>query len=96
MPRGSAKGERRGGRKEGTANKRTREIADQAAATGLTPLEYMIQVMRDDGAEDDRRDDMAKAAAPYMHPRLASTEIKGNGPGGSLTVRVELVKPNSR
>ncbi len=70
MPRGSKPGERRGGRGKGTANKRTREIANKAAAEGLTPLEYMIAVMRDEAAEPDRRADMAKAAAPYMHPRL--------------------------
>lgn len=33
------------GRKAGTANKRTREIADKAAATGLTPLEVMLDNM---------------------------------------------------
>lgn len=91
---GSKPGERRGGRQKGTRNKRTQEIAEQARNGGITPLEYMIEVMRDDAAEKGRRDDMAKAAAPYMHPRLASTELKGSGPGGALTVRVELVKPS--
>jgi hypothetical protein len=73
---GSNKGERRGGRQTGVANKRTREIADRATAEGITPLEYMLQVLRDEMAERPRRDDMARAAAPYMHPRLNSTEVK--------------------
>lgn len=34
------------GRKKGSANKKTREIANKAAEQGLTPLEYMLEVMR--------------------------------------------------
>jgi hypothetical protein len=34
------------GRKAGTANKKTREIANRAAAEGLTPLEVMLKAMR--------------------------------------------------
>jgi hypothetical protein len=41
------------------------------AATGITPLEYMLAIMRDPTAETARRDEMAKAAAPYVHPRMA-------------------------
>lgn len=36
---------------------------------GLSPLEYMLQVMNDEYAEDARRDRMAQAAAPYVHAR---------------------------
>lgn len=89
MPRGSAPGERRGGRKPGSLNKRTQEIAIRASADGETPLEYMLRVMRDARVETSMRNDMAKAAAPYIHPRLASTEIKGEGGGA---VKIEIVK----
>jgi len=65
-----------GGRQKGVANKRTREIADAAIAQGLTPLEYMLAVLRDETVEPERRDEMAKAAAPYLHPRLAAIEAK--------------------
>jgi hypothetical protein len=34
----------------------------------------MLRVLRDDTADRARRDEMAKAAAPYVHPRLASVE----------------------
>jgi hypothetical protein len=34
----------------------------------------MLRVMRDTKADTHSRDDMAKAAAPYIHPRLASLE----------------------
>lgn len=86
MSRGSKPGERRGGRKKGGANKKTREIADKASNEGITPLEYMLKVLRDETADTNRRDDMAKAAAPYMHPRLQTTTVKGDGEDGSLTV----------
>jgi hypothetical protein len=71
-PRGLPK---TGGRQKGVANKRTREIADAAVREGLTPLEYMLAVLRDESVEPDRRDRMAIAAAPYIHPRLSSTQI---------------------
>jgi hypothetical protein len=65
-----------GGRQKGVANKRTREIADAAVKEGLTPLEYMLAVLRDENAATERRDEMARAAAPYIHPRLSNVEAK--------------------
>ena len=45
-------GRRQGaGRKPGSASQKTREIANQAATDGLTPLEYMLAVLRDDTAD---------------------------------------------
>lgn len=34
------------------------------------PLAYMLQVMNDPEADPGRRDRMAVAAAPYMHPKV--------------------------
>lgn len=68
------------GRPKGAVTRRSREVADKAAAVGETPLEYMLQVMRNSGASDARRDEMAKAAAPYVHPKLAS--MQHSGPNG--------------
>lgn len=71
-------GKREGaGRKAGSANKRTRELADKAATAGLTPLEYMLEVLRDVGSTKADRMWAAEKAAPYMHPKLASVEHKG-------------------
>lgn len=64
------------GRKAGSATKRTREIAD-AISEGLTPLEFLTNIYRDVGEEMSRRVDAAKAAAPYVHARLASVEMSG-------------------
>ena len=48
------------------------------AMEGILPLEYMLGVMRDESASTERRDDMAKSAAPFLHPRLQSIEMKAN------------------
>ena len=70
-----------GGRKRGSRNKRTimqqqqsKTIVQAAKEAGLTPLEYMLKVMRDPETPPQRRDDMAKACAPYMHARLAAVD----------------------
>jgi hypothetical protein len=44
------------------------------AASGETPLEYMLRVMRDPSLDAQRRDEMAKAGAPYLHSRLATIQ----------------------
>jgi len=71
------KGRKTGGRQKGTPNRATAARVAEIAASGLTPLDYMLRVMRDDEAPKKRRDDMAKAAAPYVHPRLAALGHSG-------------------
>ena len=73
-----AHGFKTGGRKRGSLNKVTSEMKAAIAASGETPLEYMLRIMRDEAAESTRRDEMAKAAAPYLHPRLSSVEHTGD------------------
>jgi len=75
------------GRKVGSATKRTREIADAAIADGLTPLEYMLGILRNDKAASEMRFEAAKAAAPYVHPRLQAIEHGGPG-GGNIMFEV--------
>lgn len=70
------KGKKTGGRKKGSVNQRTKAL-DRAAAKGLTPLDYMLKVMRNTKAESGRRDEMAKAAAPYLHARRAPEDKQG-------------------
>lgn len=64
------------GRPPGAPNKASIEREKAIKASGLVPLDYMLSVMRDDQQSPERRDDMAKAAAPYVHPRLSSAEVK--------------------
>ena len=67
-----------GGRRKGTPNKTNAEREASIAASGLTPLEYLLQVMRDDLSEKNVRIDAAKAAAPYVHPKLANIQLAGD------------------
>lgn len=78
------------GRKSGTPNKASVERQKKVAATGDTPLEYMLKVMRDAKADASRRDDMAKAAAPYVHPKLAA--LQHSGPRGGPIPVIDLTK----
>ncbi len=89
--RGSAPGERRGGRQKGTVNKRTIVEREQLEASGEMPKEYMLRVMRDPTVDHDRRDRMAKDVAPYVHPKLANTEHTGKDGGPILVDKIERV-----
>lgn len=85
-----ARGVKTGGRKPGVPNKHRAESkqAAIAEATGKPlPLAYMLAVMHDESADIYRRDNMAKAAAPYLHAALKSMELTGKG-GGPFTVIV--------
>lgn len=66
------------GRKAGSATTRTREIAN-AISEGLTPLEYLTSIYRDVAIDEARRIDAAKAAAPYVHAKLANIEANLTG-----------------
>ncbi len=76
------------GRKAGGANLMNQEARRKAAAGGIMPLDYMLEVLRDETMEAAARMDAAKAAAPYVHARLASVEHKGED-GGPLQVIVK-------
>lgn len=65
------------GRPKGSPNKASIARQQAVEASGLTPLDYMLGRLRDDTLDDEARFEAAKAAAPYVHPRLASTELKG-------------------
>lgn len=79
MPRGGARPG--AGRKPGAANKKTREIADRAMTEGITPLEVMLEDMRRLYAANDLAGaaDRARDAAPYMHAKLATTDVNLSG-----------------
>lgn len=83
------------GRKKGSTTKKTREIAEKAIASGMTPLDVMLEAMRDayraGGAVAAA--EFAKDAAPYIHPKLSSTALK-NDDGNPF--KVELSDARSR
>ncbi|MGF1594789.1 MAG: hypothetical protein ACFCUW_16025 [Kiloniellaceae bacterium] len=64
-----------------------RHRAAPAAApspAALSPLDYMLQVLRDPEASPAERKWAAEKAAPYLHPRLQSVEH-----GGAVTLSHE-------
>lgn len=80
-------GKREGaGRKPGSVSRIDAEARQRALAGGMMPLDYLLSIMRDDKRDDHARLDAAKAAAPYCHARLASTELSGPG-GGPIETR---------
>ena len=87
-------GKRHGaGRKKGARNKASAARETAIAASGLTPLEYILGIMRDEAQQVAVRLDMAKAAAPYVHPRLAAVAHTGESDGPTQhTLTVEFVE----
>lgn len=69
------------GRPAGSVNRRSAEVIADALAEGITPLEYMLKIMRDEEADTKRRDWAAEKCAMFLHPRPAPME---------RTVSVEL------
>ena len=64
------------GRPKGSPNKATTAKAAEIAASGLTPLDYMLGILRDLEASADDRKWAAAQAAPYVHPRLGQIESR--------------------
>lgn len=79
-----AVGKKTGGRQKGTPNRATAARQEEVAASGLTPLAYMLGILRDEKMPADARFEAAKAAAPFVHPKLAAIEHSGD-----MTVRHE-------
>jgi len=80
------------GRPKGSRNKRTLEQVRAIAASGLTPLEYMLSVVRDETQPQEVRLDAAYKAAPYVHARLAAIDHRSSD--GTMTprpARIEIV-----
>lgn len=75
------------GRPKGVPNKATAAQKAAVIESGLTPLDYMLTIMRDEACENAQRLDAAKAAAPYVHAKLSSVEANVNGELG-LTINV--------
>jgi len=84
-------GRKTGGRVKGSLNRSHRPaFANQYRHGGQLPLDYMLNVMRDPKASDVRRDDMAKAAAPYLHPRRVPEAGDESKPGGTIVLSVNV------
>jgi hypothetical protein len=82
------------GRPKGVPNKANAERQAAIAASGLTPLDYLLSVLRDESAEPQVRMEAAKSAAPYVHPKLSSIEHGGKdgSPMKLETIKIRLVR----
>src|SRR5436305_12335938 len=90
-----ARGRKTGGRQKGARNRATAEARAAAEAKGILPLDYMLSVMRDANTDAKRRDAMAMAAAPYLHPKMSAVEPKPEKRAGAEEhgIRVVFVRP---
>ncbi len=80
------------GRRKGSTNTKTaieraaiREKVDAIKAEGVTPLEVLLRIMRT-ATNEATVIDCAKAAAPYVHPKLANIEHSGDAENPVHTV----------
>src|SRR5262245_53584766 len=91
-----AKGRKTGGRRKGSRNKITVARESEIASSGLTPLDYMLTVLRNPNEDPGRRLDAAKSAAPYCHHRLTSIDHSfdrtRNPDGGEVVIEVGFGK----
>jgi hypothetical protein len=74
-----------GGRREGAGrpfgarNKKARQLIIEAERNGLlTPVEYLLGLMRDNNMPVRERTAAAIAVAPYLHPKLSMLRITAN------------------
>ena len=72
---GKVGGVRQGaGRRVGSVSRRNAEVVAASLAEGITPVEYMLKILRDEEADAKDRAWAAEKAAPYLHPRPAPLE----------------------
>ncbi len=75
------------GRPRGSRNKASARREAEVEAGGLSPLAYMLAVLRDEEASTEDRKWAAQHAAPYVHPRLAQQRFEGPD-GRNIVVQI--------
>ena len=83
-----AKGFKSGGRQKGVVNRATAARQKAIAASGKTPLEHLLSVMRNTKLPSNIRLDAAAKAAPYVHPRLTAIEHSGGDEPMRMVVEI--------
>ena len=82
-----AKGIKTGGRAKGTPNKAGFKREAEIRASGLSPLDFMLDVLRNEDSPTEERKWAAKEAAPYIHPRQSTVDV-GNKDREPLVVHI--------
>jgi hypothetical protein len=76
------KRQKTGGRQRGTPNKKTIERQAAIAAikvSGKSPMAFFADILGNEQAPLELRFQAAKELAPFVHPKLASTESRSGG-----------------
>ena len=69
--------QRKAGRPLGSMNKHSTALMRQAVRnSGLTPLDYLMSVYQDEKQDQKVRIEAAKAACPFVHPRLSAVTVQ--------------------
>lgn len=68
------------GRTRGTVNRFNRKLLGRANEGGQLPLDYMLEIMRDQFLDTWLRIDAAKAAAPYVRQKLSAISVDVTAP----------------
>ncbi len=87
MSRGSKPGERRGGRKKGTPNKKSVDVKARLDELGCDPLEGMARIAREALDKGDRAlaGQMYKELIQYVAPKRKAVEMTGDA-GGPIEI----------
>jgi hypothetical protein len=73
-------------RTKGSLNRKTRialegvKNGDLDASGVSSPVRYMLRIMNDSRKAEPLRLEAAKAAAPYLQPKLSSVDLNANSP----------------
>ena len=60
-----------------TPNEAETKAPTTAPDPNMTPLDYLLRILRDESQPQSARVEAAKAAAPFLHPRLAQVAHGG-------------------
>ena len=69
---------------KGSLPKTAAPVAERVPTEAMSPLDFMLSMLRDPEASIADRKWAAEKAAPYLHPRLQTVEH-----GGEVTLRHE-------
>ncbi len=84
------------GRPKGSAMTKTAVLASKLSADGITPLEFILNVMRDEAQPLPMRLNCAMAAAPFIHARLASIQVERKPNNAILKQLLDRIKEDGK
>lgn len=73
------------GRKAGTPSRSKAKIVEEAKASGIMPLDFLLQEMRDETLPHRDRATAAIAAAPYFHSKMPTAIVTPAPPSGPVS-----------